>query len=76
MSHNLRLLFIVLVLFFGFHLVTGLYTCSREFCPGDDEKDYVYQVEESNGKTYIVDDGKEYTTKEWKQIHSQDTRSK
>ena len=52
-----RILAVVLVLYFGGHLAYGYLNCANNFCPGDNESDYVYEYEDDSGKKFIVEDG-------------------
>ena len=54
---RLKLLLIVAVLYFGTHAVYGYLDCASNFCPGDNEHDYVYEYTDDNGKKFIVEDG-------------------
>jgi hypothetical protein len=62
-----RILIIIAVVYFVGHMVSGIITCTYNFCPGDSEKDWIYEYEDDDGKKYIVVDGKsipkeQYTT--------------
>jgi hypothetical protein len=63
-----RILAVVGILYFGMQLISGAITCRNEFCPGDNEKDYVYEVTDASGKSSIVVDGIRYTTDEYAEI--------
>jgi hypothetical protein len=52
-----RILLIVASIYFGSHVIYGYLDCAINFCPGDNERDYVYEYTDENGKTFIVEDG-------------------
>ena len=43
--------------YIAIHIVSGAWTCYNEFCPGDNEADWVYEYTDEDGKRYLVADG-------------------
>jgi hypothetical protein len=54
---RLRLLLLVAVVYFGGHVAYGYLDCQSNFCPGDSERDYIYEYTDDNGNKFIVEDG-------------------
>jgi len=52
------------------NMVTNAVYCYSNFCPGDNENDYVYTVTDEDGKTWYRDDGKFMTEDEYKRSHA------
>ena len=65
-----RTLVIAGTVYMSIHLASGAWTCYNEFCPGDNESDYVYTVTDENGKTWYREDGKFMSEEEYKQAHA------
>lgn len=45
----------------------GAWTCYNEFCPGDSETDWVYEYESSEGKRFVVVEGKHIPKEAYKE---------
>jgi len=52
-----RVLAFIGIVYFGSHIVYGYLNCASSFCPGDNERDYVYEYTDDSGKKFIVEDG-------------------
>jgi hypothetical protein len=66
--YQLRILLIVVLVYFGCHVVYGYLSCTSNFCPGDNERDYVYEYTDDNGKKFIVEDGATIPKEQYKEI--------
>jgi hypothetical protein len=64
--YRLSLLLFVAVIYFGGHAVYGYLNCVSDFCPGDSEKDWVYEYTDDNGKKFIVEDGASVPKEQYK----------
>ena len=62
-----RTVAIVGVVYISVHLISGALTCQEEFCPGDREKDWVYEYTDDNGKRFIVEDGSPIPKEQWQE---------
>lgn len=47
------------------NVLFGYLHCADNFCPGDNEKDYVYEYKDDEGKKYIVIDGISVTREDY-----------
>lgn len=54
---RLNILFLVAIVYFGGHFISGVLICQDEFCPGDRESDWVYEFQDDDGKKYVVVQG-------------------
>ena len=62
-----RTLAVVGIIYIGAHVISGAITCANEFCPGDNEKDWVYEYEADDGKKFIVIDGITIPKEQWQE---------
>lgn len=73
-DYRLKILLIFAFVYFGAHVITGFHRCSTGFCPGDNEKEWVYEYTDANGKTYIIIDGETipvHLYKEFKKVKAE-----
>ena len=53
-----NLLIVFAICYFGIRCFDGYLYCERNFCPGDNLDDYIYEIKDTTGRSYIVgDDG-------------------
>jgi hypothetical protein len=57
MSNLFKTVTVFGILYFSIHIVYGYLSCASNFCPGDNERDYVYEYTDDSGKKFIVEDG-------------------
>ena len=63
-----RTLAVIGTAYIAMHVVAGAWTCYNEFCPGDDQKDWVYEYVDDDGKKFIVEDGRAVPAEQYKEI--------
>jgi hypothetical protein len=51
--------------FFALRLAWDGYTCYTEFCPGDRESDWVYEVKDEDGNKFVMANGKPIPLDQW-----------
>jgi hypothetical protein len=79
MSNLAKTFAVLMLLFFGMHVISGYYYCEENFCPGDRESDWVYEYTDDTGKRFIVIDGTPIPKEQYQERlgigpYSQDTR--
>ena len=67
MSNLTKTFFTVAIVYFSIHLLGGWSFCQENFCPGDNERDWVYEYTDDNGQKYIVIDNKPILKEQWQQ---------
>jgi hypothetical protein len=72
-----RLLLVAAVLYIPVHAIVGAWTCYTEFCPGDNEDDYVYSyIDEDTHREMIIVDGKAIPLEAYIAIHKAQQQEK
>jgi len=67
MSNLMKTFFAVMVLFFGMHVYSGYFYCEENFCPGDREKDWVYEYTDEDGKRFVMVDNTPIPKEQWQE---------
>jgi hypothetical protein len=52
--YHLRILIFVVIVYFSGHVIMSVIECSRNFCVGDRESDWIYEYTNDEGKRMVV----------------------
>ncbi len=65
-----KTLAVVGIIYIVGHVAIGSWHCYNNFCPGDNERDYVYTVKDQDGKIWYIENGKPVSEDEYKKQHA------